>query len=639
MKRIVSCVLAAFLLCVVLPGCTEGSSGAQSSGKATASQELEDLFTTIDLMDATVSELQAEMEAGHVTSEQLTQMYIDRIDAYDEELKLNSIIFTNPEALNDAKELDKERAEGNLRGPLHGIPIVVKANCEVAGIPVTAGSNSLADMVATEDSFVVKQLKEAGAVILALTNMSEFAQAAGSSRSSLGGYVHNAYDTSKTPGGSSGGTAVAVTCNFAAAGVGTDTGGSIRNPSSLTNIYGIKPTKGLTSTSGVIPLKAYRDTTGPMTRTAEDMALMLEVMAGTDEADDYTLEADADALLGDGYMDGLSADALKGMRIGYLDSSFEYSIEDNGDYSFDSLDVKVNVMLERTIAKLRKAGVEFVDLSEQLTKKKIGKLSEGVTTDTFVYDINKYLHDKGDAAPYKTIKELRDSSGRFMTMNLGWLLSGLDELSDTFEETENPYTEDIGSYKRIPEWQFVLDGRKQVEKVMKENDVDAIMFMNFFNVAGDEDIIVDARYNKAEYDITFGSKLGLPEISLPMGFATTDKRNPVEMPLGLSLFSSFGQDETLLQIAYAYEQQAGDGIRRMPEQTPALEDEALNAFLTDLIDRAYTASASNTNKKLEGKMQLMLAACKKALEVDSKDPYATYEAAKNLAKAYDNAMS
>ena len=633
MKRFIGIYLAALMILAVMPGTVRAESGSQ----ATASRELEDLFTTIDLMDATIAGLQAEMEAGHVTAERLTQMYIDRIETYDETLKLNSVIFINPNALSDAAELDRERLEGNVRGPLHGIPIVVKANCQVAGMPVTAGSGTLLDLVAEEDAFVVKRLKEAGAVILALTNMSEFAQSSTSSRSTLGGYVHNAYDTSKVPGGSSGGTAVAVTCNFAAAGVGTDTGGSIRNPSNFGNIYGIKPTKGLTSISGVIPLKAYRDTTGPMARTAEDLALMLEIMAGSDPADDYTLEADADALLGDGFTDALTPGALKGIRIGYLEYSFRYVFADEEEYEYDSLDTKADAMLHKTFANLRKAGAEFVDLSEVLPRETIDEISNSITIDTFVYDLGRFLYEKGDAAPYKTVKELSGASF-YMHMNLGWLVGGID-VPDSFGETEDPYTASFGAYRRIPEWQNVLSGRELVSRIMKENDVDAVMYAAFLDVPAKEDVINFSRYNKAGYDITFGSKLGLPDILIPMGFADTDEEYTSEMPLGLSLFADYGQDEKLLGIAYAYEQQAGSIIRRMPDITPALEDRALSAFLTDLIDRAYSIDYSQYGMKPEGKVRLMLNACEKAMDADAKDPYAVYEAARALAEAYDRVMS
>ena len=635
MKKILRYISSILIIAVLLSGCAK----SYGPSKATAVKELEDLFTTIDLMDATIDQLQIEMEEDHVTSEQLTQMYIDRIEAYDKKLDLNSVIFINPQALDDAKELDEERKSGNIRGPLHGIPIVVKANCDIAGMATTAGSNSLANNIASEDCFVVKQLKDAGAVILAQTNMSEFAQASVTSRSTLGGITHNAYDNTRTPGGSSGGTAVAVASNFAAAGVGTDTGGSIRNPASFANLYGIKPSKGLTSINGVIPLKAYRDTTGPMARTAKDLSLMLQVMAGTDENDDYTLEADANSLLGNGYIEDLSADALKGMRIGYLSSSFQYFFIDEEIYENDSIKNRAKIMLDKTTSQFVKAGAVFVDISEELNDAIIKEMADSITTDTFLYDINKYLHERGDSTPYNTIDELMNSGSLIMNMNLGMILSGFDEYPDSFEETENPYTDKFGSYYRISEWRTILEYRKNIEKIMKENEIDAIMYLNFFDVPQKEDIVMTPHYNMIAYDITFGSKLGLPDISIPMGFSTADEEVPVELPLGLSFFASYGQDEKLLRIAYAYEQQAGSIIRRSPDLTPALRDDNLNAFVIDLIDRAYSIDYSRVRNKPEGKIQIMLNACQKALNTDKNDPYAVYETAYELAKAYDNVMN
>ena len=252
----------------------------------TAVAQLEDLFTTIDIMDATVASLSDEMKKGNVTSEQLVQMYIDRIRTYDKKKKLNSVISINPNALKEARALDEERAAGKVRGPLHGIPIVVKDNYDVTGTATTGGSLALADFISEKDAFTVKKLKAAGAVVIAKANLSEFASSAWDSHSLIGGNTHNPYDVTRSPAGSSGGTAVAVAANFATIGFGTDTGGSIRNPSSSCNLYGIRPSKGLTSIDGIIPLTGFKDTTGPMARTAEDMALALETMAGTDPNDD-----------------------------------------------------------------------------------------------------------------------------------------------------------------------------------------------------------------------------------------------------------------------------------------------------------------------------------------------------------------
>ena len=213
----------------------------------TAVAQLEDLFTTIDIMDATVASLSDEMEKGNVTSEQLVQMYIDRIQAYDKKKKLNSIISINPNALEEARALDEERAAGTVRGPLHGIPIVVKDNYDVAGTVTTGGSLALANFISEKDAFTVQKLKAAGAVVIAKANLSEFASSAWNSHSLIGGDAHNPYDVTRSPAGSSGGTAIAVAANFATIGFGTDTGGSIRNPSSWCNLYGIRPSKGLTA--------------------------------------------------------------------------------------------------------------------------------------------------------------------------------------------------------------------------------------------------------------------------------------------------------------------------------------------------------------------------------------------------------
>lgn len=198
--------------------------------------KLENMFTTIDLMDATISELTQAMEKGQVTSKELVEMYIDRINAYDKQLELNSIISINPDAVAQAEELDKERAKGNIKGKLHGIPIIVKDNYDVGGLPTTAGCKALMNSIAPDDAFVVKKLKDAGAIILAKANMSEFASSGRNSRSTIGGAVHNPYDTTRTPAGSSGGTGVAITSNFAAAGLGTDTGSSVRAPSTMNNL-------------------------------------------------------------------------------------------------------------------------------------------------------------------------------------------------------------------------------------------------------------------------------------------------------------------------------------------------------------------------------------------------------------------
>ena len=668
-RRMLALVLS---MCMALQFCMlpGGAAYAEQSDSAeyefddsrTATEQLESMFTTIDIMDATIGDLTREMEAGNVTSEQLTQMYIDRINAYDRKLKLNSIISICPEALDQARALDRERAEGNIRGPLHGIPIIVKDNIDVAGTATSGGSLALAHMVISTDSFVVKKLKDAGAVIVAKANLSEFASSAIDSRSLLGGDVHNAYDISRVPAGSSGGTGVAITSNFAAAGLGTDTGGSVRNPSSYSNLYGIRPTKGLTSISGVIPLCTPRDTVGPMARTAEDMAQVLEVIAGTDENDDFTQEAKADELLGAGYMSSLSGDGLKGKRIGYLQSSFQYEVpeatpaddtedpeagQDQGGTGTSTKEVKVpdakiDAMVKRTRADLRRAGAEFVDMSSYLSDKELLKMCYSDRDETTEYDFNRYLHQKGDEAPYKTLKALYKSGkvGIYHT-NLSVWPGTEDSLADSFEETENPYTENVNGYMRGKSWQTILNCREKVMSIMEEHDIDAIMYIASLDVAPTcANMINQFKINDSgwEYGFAFGPVFGMPEVVIPMGFSETDDKVSVELPLGMRLAGKYGDEKTLMEMAYAYEQQAGDSIRRMPANSPALEDQNLAAYLEALMDKAYSIDYDLYKSKPVGKVEIMLETCDKADDVDTSDPYETYKAAGKLARAYDRVM-
>ena len=244
--NLISKTVAVLVAMAIMASISSTVYAADQSSLMTRTQQVENMFTTADLMDATIYELRDAMESNKVTSAELVQMYLDRINAYDDSKDLNAIISINPDAMEIAEELDQERETGNTRGPLHGIPIVVKDNYDYEGMSTTAGATALSGSIANDDATVIARLKEAGAIILAKTNLSEFAFSGSNSRSSMGGTVHNAYDTSRTPAGSSGGTAVAVTSNFGAAGLGTDTGSSIRRPSSFSNLYGLRPSKGLT---------------------------------------------------------------------------------------------------------------------------------------------------------------------------------------------------------------------------------------------------------------------------------------------------------------------------------------------------------------------------------------------------------
>ena len=690
MKRHFALILAILLIAAASSSCARRPADEAAAsepalpkfryvGEGGASRQLEDLFTTIDLLDATIAELTAEMEAGHVTSAELTRMYLDRIEAYDDELNLNSITNINPNALEDAAALDRERAAGNIRGPLHGIPVIVKDNIDVAGMATTAGSAAFAGNIAQEDAFVVKRLREAGAVILAKANMSEFARRTVDSHSTFGGNVHNAYDPAKTAGGSSGGTAAAVTCSFTAAGLGTDTGGSVRYPSAFANLYGLRPSKGLTSTNGVFPLTATNDTVGPMARTAEDLAVLLEVIAGTDEKDDFTLEADADALKGDGYLDNCRVDGLQGMRIGILTNSFTYHpneefrnqlqeyLEQTGlseeEAVVYTVGENVRDMVNRARENLIKAGAAIVDISEELSDEMIESFYEDMKlTNTNAYDIDAYLSGRPDAI-CSSIRELAESGNPEASDNV--IYSYIDTFFSANEEEENARSAESGEgdveegaeenpvegaenpysyvteagYARPPYWKTYLDSRETVQKILEENDVDAVMYLEFFNVPPDDATAgEDISMNYTGYTVWYPIYMGFPEIMIPMGFSEATEEYPSELPLGLSIFAGFGKDDTLVQIAFAYQQQAGSLIRRIPENTPALRDEKLNGFLEALMEAAYSIDTSGFSGALAGKTGMMENALRKAAAADMGDPYAVYEAAATLARAYDRLL-
>lgn len=429
---------------------------------------------------------------------------------------------------------------------------------------------------------------------------------------------------------------MAITANFAAAGFGTDTGSSIRRPSSLSNLYGIRPSKGLTSIDGVLPLLGDRDVTGPMCRTAEDMALMLDVIAGTDASDHYTVDADADRLKGNGYVSSLGKNGLKGKRIGFLSNSFGYHVgKDDASLDKESqvdLDAKVSGMVTRARANLKKAGAEIVNISKIIPESLYTSLRNCGYSDTGEYDLNVYFSQLGDKAPFKTVKNLLETGYGVGYSNL--YPSG-ETAASSLAEMVNPY--DTDAHKET--WSKMLYFREQVSKILKDNQVDAVMYVSQNDVADIEETS-NNKNNGASYINNFGPVAGLPDMMIPMGMSKTDAANGYShrMPLGMSMFSSYGNEKTLMEIAYAYEQQAGKSIRQMPDSVPALVDENVTDFLEELEEKVYDIDYSLYSVYPEGKVKSMYRKCEKAEEVDASDVYATYQAAMNLAKAYDKVM-
>src|SRR5881409_3366048 len=300
----------------------------------------------IDLDRATIADLNAAFNAGTLTSEKLVQLCIARIQAYDREgPSLPAVMTLNSKAIETARALDAERKAKGPRSPLHGIPVVLKDNYDTFDMPTTGGSILLEGSIPSKDAFVVKKLRDAGAIILAKLNMSEFAS--GGTYSSLGGQSLNPHDLSRGPSGSSGGTGVAVAAAYAPIGMGTDTGGSIRGTSTSNGIVGLKPTHGLLSRSGIIPLALSFDTGGPMARSVYDVAVALGVMTGVDAADAATKKSEG--VLRTNYTKELRADALNGARIGVA-------------RDFLGSDADVDWVVESALEAMRKAGATVVDV-------------------------------------------------------------------------------------------------------------------------------------------------------------------------------------------------------------------------------------------------------------------------------------
>jgi amidase len=345
----------------------------------TATDSKDDLF---ELLEATITDLQDKMTAKQYTSRLLTELYLKRIDEIDKNgPKLNSVIELNKDALNMADAMDKEREKGKIRGPLHGIPVLIKDNINTAdNMHTTAGSLALSDNFAKQDAFIVHKLHEAGAVLLGKTNLSEWANFRSthstSAWSSRGGQTKCPYILDRNPSGSSAGSGTAVAANLCTIAIGTETDGSIVSPSSVNGLVGIKPTVGLWSRSGIIPISKTQDTAGPMTRTVKDAAIFLGVLAGVDPQDSFTLagkgKAEAD------YTKFLDADGLKGKRLGVEKSAMDAS-------------PGMVALLKDAIKTLESKGATVIEVELNKELKDIGKNEFPVLLYEFKDGLNQYL--------------------------------------------------------------------------------------------------------------------------------------------------------------------------------------------------------------------------------------------------------
>lgn len=477
--------------------------------------------------EITISELSSGYDSDEFSIEQVTQTYLNRIKNIDQNgPRLRSIIEINPEALSIAQALDKELKSGLRRGPLHGIPIVLKDNIDTHDqMSTTAGSRALIGSKPMEDSHLVKQLRDAGAVIIAKANLSEWAnfrgQASSSGWSGINGQTKNPYVLTRNPCGSSSGSAVAVSANLTVLAIGTETNGSIVCPSNANGIVGIKPTVGLISRSGIIPISYTQDTAGPMARTLTDAVLALGVLTDTDEKDPKTLTSPRKALTD--YTPFLKSDGLYGKRIGL------YTQPLGKNAAVDSL-------FNQSVRLLKAQGAEIIEI-ETIAPKGTSLHSFQVMLHEYKAGLNRYFASLGDAAPIKDLEELiafnEKDSIELKYFNQAYLKMA----NETENLSSKTYLEALKHLKRMSQ-------DEGIDRVMEKYQLDAIVAPTG-SPAWSTDWL-----NGDNFHIGSSSPAawaGYPNISVPMGAVHG-------LPVGISFFGSAWSEPTLIEIAYGFEQ-------------------------------------------------------------------------------------
>ena len=498
--------------------------------------------------EATIAQVQAAIGARRLTCRALVQQYLARIEAYDKRgPAINAIVVINPHALDEANELDRRFAASGPIGPLHCAPAIVKDNFETIGLQSADGSLSLQGFVSNRDAFLVRRIKAAGAIVLAKSNMAEFAFTPYETVSSiLPGYTKNPYALDRVTAGSSGGTAAAVAANFGLIGLGTDTGNSIRGPASHQALVGIRSTMGLTSRSGVAPLSLLADIAGPITRTVEDAAAVLTVVAGPDPDDPITIDGSPLATqfapggrpvsVPTSYAAALTRDGLRGARIGVLRQAYER----------ESTDAEIVRVFTAAMEAMRAAGAIIVD-PVKVDLEQIRRAQSAGTCGGFKYDINRYLAQQGDRVPVHSLEEIIRSRRFHPSVQLR--LQQAQDGSDNGPET--PACQAESAYR--------AQVRGAVAKAMDEGKLDAMVYPTWSNPPR---LIGDLNTPHGDNSQFFSPTTGFPAITVPMGYTRE------VLPAGITFFGRAWNEATLIRLAYAYEQATKH--RRAPASAPAL---------------------------------------------------------------------
>ena len=483
-------------------------------------------YEDFELNEISIDELQQKMQSGTHTARSITELYLKRIDDIDKKgPTINSVIEINPDALGIADEMDKERKAGKVRGPLHGIPILIKDNIDTADkMMTTAGALALEGNRASKDAFIVKQLREAGAVLLGKTNLSEWANFRSSRStsgwSSRGGQTKSPVMLDRNPGGSSSGSGAAVGANLCAVAIGTETDGSIISPSSFCGIVGLKPTVGLLSRSGIIPISKTQDTAGPMARTVKDAAILLSALTGIDENDPVT--KDSEGKTQKDYAQSLDANGLKGKRIG-VEKNFLEGHEG------------VVGLYKRAIEILKQQGATIVEVELLKSTKVTGEGEYNVLLYEFKDGVNKYLSTSNAKA--KTLADV-------IAYNKQNEAKAMPYFKQERMEDSNSKG-DLNSKEYIDSLEKSTGTRKIINDLMTRNMLDAIIGTSI-GLPGCIDLI-NGDYYTGFYFCPPAAMAGYPHITVPMGAVH-------ELPVGLSFIAGAYQDAEIIKLAYAFEQ-------------------------------------------------------------------------------------
>ena len=501
--------------------------GAVCLGPAPSAAQAARSASAPDVFEASVEDLQAALAAGRATSVQLVDAYLARIAAYDQRgPRLNAVIRLNPDARAQAAALDAERRAGRVRGPLHGIPIILKDNYDTRDMPTAASSVALAGLVPPEDAFQVRRLREAGAVILGKSNMHELA-AGITTISSLGGQTRNPYDPRRNPGGSSGGSGAAVAASFAALAWGSDTCGSIRIPSAFHALFGLRPTKGLSSIAGIIPLAHTQDVGGPLARTVRDLAIGLDATVGPDPDDPATrvLEGRSPP----GFVEALEGATLEGVRLGVLRSYFGDGPEDE----------EVASVVRDAVERMEERGAEVVDVMVAGLDEVVARA--GVIPFEFRFDLMDYLATR-PGAPVRSLTEILDKGLHHVA------------LENTFRARDTVRSRDSEAY--LAALARRDSARALVERALDAYRIDALVYPT---VRRKPALIGEPQRGST---CQLSAVTGLPTLTMPAGFT------PDGLPVGVELLGRALDDARLVSVAYAWEH--AERPRRPPSTTPSL---------------------------------------------------------------------